>query len=158
MWQSEALVSSLQVLVKGLQVLGIPILPTEQNPAKLGPTIPEIKDLISDFSPVSKLAFSCCREPAFMTRLEALGRPQVLLTGIEAHVCVCQTALDLVARGYQVQLVTDGIASRTKANRKVALQRMKQAGVVPTSVEMVLFELLQVAEGERFKEISRLVK
>ena len=93
-----------------------------------------------------------------MEALTALNRRQVLLTGIETHVCLYQTAVDLLNAGYEVQVVTDAVSSRTAANKHLGLERMQAAGAVPTSVEMALFELLRVAEGVSFKEIAKIVK
>jgi nicotinamidase-related amidase len=154
----EQLGANLQRLVKGVEVLGIPVLWLEQNPRGLGPTIPEVAALLSGQTPVSKQSFSCCGSAAFREALAALGRTQVLLAGIEAHVCVYQTALDLLALGYYVEVVADAVSSRTAANCQLGLERMAQAGVPPTSTEMALFELLRVAEGPDFKAILALVR
>lgn len=152
------LVENLVKLVKGAQVLQVPVIVTEQNPRGLGETLPEIGSLLGDFEPVSKLAFSCCRENAFAERLEKSGRGQVLVAGIEAHVCVYQTALGLKAAGYETQVVSDCISSRTAENKAIALERLRYEGVALTGVETVLFELLGTAEGNRFRQILGIVK
>lgn len=152
------LFDSLQKLVKGVQVLGLPILWVEQNPVGLGPTIPEVADLLPDVEPVSKMTFSSCRNDRFLQALKDLNRKQVLVAGIETHICVYQTAADLVAMGIEVQVVTDAVSSRTPENKAIGLQKMTDAGARLTSVETVLFELLRVAEGDAFKEIIRIVK
>ncbi len=154
----ERLFDNLQRLVKGLRVLGVPILWLEQNPRGLGPTIPELAALLTDLKPIPKWAFSCCRCEAFMEALRATGRRQVLLAGIEAHVCIYQTAVDLSQKGYHVEVVADAVSSRTAENREIALMRLRDAGIPLTSVEMALFELLKVAEGPAFKEILAIVK
>lgn len=154
----ERLFDNLQRLVKGMRALAIPILWLEQNPRGLGPTIPELAALLTDLQPIPKLTFSCCRCPAFMEALQAVGRRQVLLAGIEAHVCIYQTAMDLQAQGYHVEVVADAVSSRTAQNREIALMRLRDAGISLTSVEMALFELLKVAEGPAFKEILAIVK
>ena len=154
----ELLFKNVQKLIKGIQVLGIPILWVEQNPSGLGPTIPEIADILSNIQPISKMSFSSCRNDDFLQTLNALNRKQVLTAGIEAHVCVYQTAADLVDIGYEVQVVTDAISSRSVENKEIGLQRMRDSGVSLTSVETALFELLKVAEGEQFKEILKIVK
>ena len=158
MHEREILLKNLLKLIKGAQVLGIPIIVTEQNPGKLGPTETEIAQLLPDFQPIPKLSFSCCGDQCFLQEMEALKRKQVLITGIETHVCVYQTVMDLLNSGYEVQVVADAISSRTVENREIGLKRMVEEGARLTSVETVLFELLRVAEGERFKEISRIVK
>ncbi len=154
----ERLFKNVQKLIKGIQILGIPILWVEQNPQGLGPTIPEIADILSSIQPISKMSFSSCRNDGFLQSLNALNRKQVLIAGIEAHVCVYQTAADLVNIGYEVQVVTDAVSSRSVENKDIGLQRMKDSGVSLTSVETALFELLKVAEGEQFKEILKIVK
>jgi nicotinamidase-related amidase len=145
-------------LIRGAQVLGLPVIVTEQYPQGLGPTLPEIKELLPDAEPVIKVSFSCCDEPGFVRALRGLRRKQVLLAGIEAHICVYQTACALAHVGYAVQVVADGIASRNSKNQLVALYRLGEAGIAPTTVEMALFELLRVAQGDKFKQISAIVK
>lgn len=155
----ESLFENLQKLIKGVQVLGLPIIWNEQLPEKLGPTTPEVAELLTQSTqPIPKSSFSCCGNPPFMVALQAAGRKQILLTGIESHVCVYQTCLDLLDQGYEVQVVTDAISSRTAENRQLGLKRMQVAGATPTSTEMALFELLRVAEGPKFKEIAKIVK
>lgn len=154
----ELLFENVQKLIKGIQILGIPILWVEQNPRGLGPTIPEIADILSNIQPISKMSFSSCRNDRFLQALNALNRKQVLIAGIEAHVCVYQTAAELVDIGYDVQVVTDAVSSRNMENKEIGLQRMRDSGVSLTSVETALFELLKVAEGEQFREILKIVK
>jgi nicotinamidase-related amidase len=114
--------------------------------------------LLPDIKPITKFSFSCCGEEAFPPQMKALGRKQVLLTGIETHVCVYQTAVDLASNGYEVQVVADCVSSRTTFNRDIGLDRMRACGAGITSVETALFELLKVARGDKFKEISRIIK
>jgi len=157
--QKEALFANLERIIKGAQALGLPILWTEQVPEKLGETTPQIRELLVDSAePISKSSFSCCGHPPFMDTFQGLQRQQVLLTGIETHICVYQTALDLLNLGYEVHLVADAVSSRTAANKQIALERIKGAGALLTSTEMALFELLRVAEGDKFRQIARLVK
>jgi nicotinamidase-related amidase len=157
--QKETLFANLERMIKGAQVLELPILWAEQVPEKLGPTQPEIATLLSETSqPIAKSSFSCCGAAPFMTALKATDRRQILVTGIETHVCVYQTTLDLLSLAYEVQLVVDATSSRTPENKAIALERMKTAGATLTSTEMALFELLRVAEGNKFRAISRLVK
>ncbi len=159
MSQKEALFDNLQKIIKGAQVLELPIIWNEQLPEKLGPTLPEIAELLSHSTqPIAKSSFSCCGNPPFMEALAATQRKQVLLAGIESHVCVYQTCLDLLNFGYEVEVVTDAVSSRTEENRQIGLARMQQAGATLTSTEMTLFELLRVAAGPKFKEITRIVK
>ena len=154
----QALFENLQKIIKGIQALEIPILWVEQNPEGLGSTIPEVAELLAGINPISKLSFSCCKNERFIQALKAENCNQILIVGIEAHICVYQTAMDLVKLGYEVEVVTDAVSSRTVENKNVALQKMSSAGVSLTSTEMALFELLEVAEGEQFKEILKIVK
>jgi nicotinamidase-related amidase len=157
-YEKELLLENVTRLVRGAALLEVPVLVTEQNPAGLGQTLPELAALLPGFNPVPKFTFSCLGEPVFRRALEATGRREVLLAGIESHVCVYQTACHLMAAGYSVSVISDAVSSRTKANRKVGLRAMQMAGARPSSVEMALFELLVVARGPVFKEIIRLVK
>jgi nicotinamidase-related amidase len=158
MYEKEKLIASLVRMVKGARILGIPILWNEQNPAGLGGTIPELTELLIDLQPMSKMTFSCCGNPAFIEELRRSGRRQVLLVGIEAHICVYQTAAELLQQGYEVYLVSDAVSSRTIENKQVGMERVRSQGAVITSTEMALFELLRTADQSCFREISRLVK
>ncbi len=159
MYQKEVLFANAQRMIKGAQILDIPIIWTEQVPEKLGPTLPEISQLlVGSATPISKSSFSCCGHQPFMEAFKVLNRHQVLMTGIETHICIYQTALDLLNLGYEVQVVTDAVSSRVLENKQIGLERMKAAGAILTSTEMALFELLQVAEGAKFKEIAKIVK
>lgn len=158
MHQKESLFENAQKLIKGVQVLEIPIIVTEQYPKGLGPTIPEIAGLFPDFRPLPKVAFSCCGDEGFQRELRAVNRRQIMICGIETHVCVYQTTVDLLASGHDVEVVADVVSSRTAQNREIGLQRMRDEGAKITSVEMALFELMKVAEGPRFKEVSKIVK
>jgi nicotinamidase-related amidase len=154
---SDAVIASARRLVRGAAVLDVPVLWTEQNPRGLGATVPELAELLPG-EPIAKLSFSCCGEGAFVEALERVGRKGVLLAGIEAHVCVYQTAADLLESGYEVEVVADAVSSRTAENKAIALARMGQLGAAITSVEMALFELLGRAEGARFKRLLEIVK
>lgn len=156
--RKELLFQNVQKLIKGIRILGVPVLWVEQNPQGLGPTIPEISALLTDIQPISKMSFSSCRNERFLQALRTLDRKQILVSGIEAHICVYQTAVDLVDIGYEVQVVTDAVSSRNAENKEIGLQRMKMFGVGLTSVETALFELLKVAQGEQFRDIIRIVK
>ena len=151
-------IENLKKMIKGAHILDVPLLITEQIPQKLGPTLPEIAALFPDFQPIPKASFSCCGEPEFMKKFNAIGRTQILLTGIEAHVCVYQTAIALKSLGYEVHLLADCISSRTAENKLTAIERMKTEGIKLTTVEMALFELMKIAEGEKFREMVKVVK
>ena len=156
--EKEALSENLQKLIQGVKVFGIPIILTEQNPRGLGPTIPELAQFLDDVQPIPKFAFSCCGDERFLQEFEALNRKQVLVAGIETHVCVYQTAVDLLNSGYEVQVVADAVSSRTAQNRHIGLEKMRSEGAGITSTETVLFELLRVAEGDKFRAIRHIVK
>jgi nicotinamidase-related amidase len=157
-YQKEKLIENLQKLIKGIQVLDIPVIVTEQYPQGLGATVTEIAGLIPDIKPLPKLSFSCYVNDNFKRKLDASGRKQILVSGIETHVCIYQTARDLRDAGYEVQVVTDAVSSRTPENIEISLNLMRQLGVLITGTETALFELLKTAGGEKFKAISRIVK
>lgn len=158
MHEKEQLLDNTLKLIRGMQALDVPVLLTEQYPKGLGPTLPEIKGLLPDAQPIQKTCFSCCDNDEFLRALESLGRRQVLVCGIEAHICVYQTAMALLRDGYDVQVVADCISSRKPDNKLTCLFRMGAVGVSPTTMEMALFELLKVAKGDAFKQISSIVK
>ena len=145
-------------LIQGFRALNLPIMVTEQMPEKLGPTIPQLLQELGDVKPIAKETFSCWADASFHDHLESLTRRHVVLTGIECHVCVYQTALDLMSNGYTVHLVTDAVSSRTPENREVGIQAIKSAGAQITSTEMVLFELLRTAADPKAKDIFKIVK
>ncbi len=158
MHEKEKLVENLEKLIKGAGVLELPVILTEQNPDGLGETVPEIKNLLPDINPVPKFSFSCCDDEGFTRALKATGRNQVLIAGIEAHVCVYQTAMKLKAAGYDAQVVVDATSSRTDDNKRIGLDKLRHEGIALTGVETALFELLKVAGGEKFKKILKIVK
>jgi len=154
----EALFSNLQRMVRGVQALDIPILWVEQIPAKLGPTIPELAELLPDRQPIAKTSFSCVRNPEFAAALRALDRRQVLVVGIEAHICVYQTALDLLRAGHEVAVVQDAIGARSADNRALAVQNLRAAGAAITSTEMALFEMMEDCTHPVFRQVQAIVK
>lgn len=151
-------IANAAVLVQAARRLGVPVLASEQYPRGLGPTVPELKPLIPEGAVVAKTAFSCCDEPAWREQLEAAARPQAILAGIEAHVCVLQTALGLKALGLEVAVVADATASRKSASKEAALDRLRAHGVEVVTTEMVVFEWLKMAGTPEFKELSRLIR
>ena len=158
MHEREQLIRNLRILIQGAQILETPIHWLEQYPEGLGPTVPELAELLYDDEPLPKMSFSACGQEEFLTQLKEGGRGSLLLAGIEAHVCVYQTARDLVERGYQVEVAVDAISSRTEANKRIGVDKMIRVGAEPTSVETALFELMRTAEAPRFKDVARLVK
>lgn len=158
MFDKENLFSNTIKLIRGFKALNLPVIVTEQIPQKLGRTLPQIADELEGFNPIAKESFSCWNENNFKDHLEALSRRHVVLLGIESHVCVYQTALDLIANGYNVHLVADAVSSRTSKNRQIGIDAMKSAGAHVTSTEMVLFELLRTAADPKAKELFKIVK
>ncbi|MFM9912718.1 MAG: isochorismatase family protein [Methylophilaceae bacterium] len=143
------------ILLQAAKLLDIPALHTEQYPKGLGATLPELSQYLG--TAVEKTCFSCYDEPSFRAKLRG-DRPQMVLAGMEAHICVLQTALQLQANGKQVFVVEDAVISRSEDNRRNALRRLRQAGVIVTNTESVVFEWLKMAEGDAFKQISKLVR
>ena len=155
--ENDQLVDSLRRIIMGAKAFGLPIIWAEQNPEGLAPTVDEVAELLPG-EPIVKMTMSCCGEEAFVDALGSLGRKQILLTGIESHVCVYQTGRDLLAAGYEVYVVADAVSSRTPANRQIGLDALTRAGAHTTSVEMALFELMATAEHPAFKQILKIVK
>lgn len=158
MHNKEHLFANTVRLIRGFKALNLPIMVTEQIPAKLGPTISQLADQLGDFQPIAKESFSCWVNRDFHDQLESLTRRHIVLTGIECHICVYQTALDLMQNGYTVHLVTDAVSSRTPENCQVGINAIKSAGAYLTSTEMVLFELLKTAADPKAREIFKIVK
>jgi len=154
---SGELIHHVELLLEGFAALELPVIATEQYPRGLGHTIKELGGATAQHC-VEKVAFSCCGEPNFMDTLEKTGRKQVLLVGMEAHVCVYQTMIDLLDRGYQVHLVRDAICSRFKSDYHTAITTAPEMGAVLTTTEMALFQLLKVAGTAEFKVVSGLVR
>jgi len=130
----------------------------EQLPDKLGSTIPEIKNIMKDQSPISKNVFSCGDSDAYISVLNNYDPDEVILCGIETHVCVYQTAMDLLSIGKDVQVVADAVTSRKKLNHDIGLQRISEKGGLLTTYELLLFEEQKIAEGDRFKSLIQLIK
>jgi nicotinamidase-related amidase len=154
----DRLLINLQKMIKSAIIFKIPIILTEQVPEKLGVTNSGIMNLLQGIQPIVKNSFSCCGCGQFLTTLESKERKQILLTGIEAHVCVYQTAVELFEKGYDVYILNDAISSRFPTDLKVATDRMRDIGINIVGVEMVIFELLRVAQGDIFKKIIQIVK
>ena len=158
MHEKEKLFKSIQIMIQGMKILGVPIIWMEQIPKNLGPTSQEISKHMNEMEPIEKFSFSCCGEPLFMDKFEKTGRSQVLLTGIETHICVFQTGYDLIQKGCKVQVITDCVSSRTKENKEIGIQRIMKSGGEASSVEMIFFELMRAAQGDQFKQIVKLIK
>ncbi len=158
MADQEYLVKNCRTLISGLQELAIPLIVTQQYTKGLGETIHEIKELIPDFSAIEKRDFSCFDEPEAAEAIHNSGARNVIICGIESHVCVLQTAIDLKEAGYVPVVVMDCISSRELDNVDLAAERFRYEGILMTSYESVLFELTRSASAPEFKAISKLVK
>ncbi len=154
----QEIADNIKLLVQVAQALEVPILYTTQNAEKLGGVIPELETLVGDTPVMDKLCFSCAGSDEFMKQLQSLGRAQIVLAGIEAHICILQTALDLVKAGYTIHTPYDAIASRQKRDWKYALLRLSHSGVIVSSVESVVYEWLQEAGTDLFRSVLPLLK
>lgn len=146
-----------RALVGAAKELGLPVLATEQYPKGLGPLVPELRELLPS-PPLEKVHFSCGADPAFAAALEKTGRRQIVICGMETHVCVFQTTRDLVAAGYEVHVCADAVSSRTEEHRRVGLELCREAGAIVSLAETAIFDLLHRAGTDEFKKVSPLVK
>jgi nicotinamidase-related amidase len=154
----DDMVNNVKILASAARRLEVPVLVTEQYPKGLGRTLPEVKALLADLAPFEKTAFSCAGADGFMDRVKALGADHVILAGIEAHVSVLLTALDLLGRGLKVSVVADAVCSRRVANLEIGLAQARQAGAVITATETVVFQLIGSADSDAFRELSKLLR
>jgi nicotinamidase-related amidase len=146
------------ILISGLQSLNLPVLLTQQYTKGLGNSIPAIRQFFENQEHIEKVAFSCCDEPSFQDQLKALNRKFFIITGIETHVCVLQTAIDLLEGGLIPVVIEDCVSSRRENDKKYAIMRMRKEGAIVSTYESVLFELLRYSGTDDFRAISRLVK
>lgn len=153
----EELTKNCALFLAGLKALGVPFAATQQYTRGLGATLPELREL-TDNKWIEKSSFSCMKEPAFVSAVESSGAKQIMVFGTETHICVQQTVLELLEKGYEVYLIADCAGSRFDSDREIALRRMEKAGAVLTTFEAALFELCEVSGTDAFKAISKLVK
>ena len=154
----EQLEKNVQILINGLKALEVPVLVTEQYKKGLGETIESIAQLVQGYKHTEKMAFSCCDEPTIIEELELTTKRCVLIAGIESHIRVLQTAIDLKERGFIPVVIEDCVSSRSFENKRIAMERLRQEGVIVSSYESILFELCRYAGTDAFKTISKLVK
>jgi isochorismate hydrolase len=154
----ENVIRNIRTLIAFARKMAIPILMTEQYPKGLGKTVPDIKMELGPIVPIEKVSFSCCRAETFNGQLNPLARKQAILTGIETHVCVLQTANDLIQGDYEVHVVADAICSRRKLDWKIGLRGMEKRGAMISTTEIIAFQLLKEAGTEEFRELSKLLK
>lgn len=156
---NEELIHNSRILIKGLRALDIPLLVSQQYTKGIGMTVPEIKKAVGDgFEYLDKITFSCADNDEIFKKIMDLGRKNIIICGIEAHICVLQTVIDLIQKGFRVILVEDCIGSRKENDKKIAVQRAAKEGASLTTYEAILFELTRVAKTDVFKEISGLIK
>jgi nicotinamidase-related amidase len=156
--ERERVIQNTVRLIKGMRILGVPTIATEQYRKGLGATVPEVREALGEIQPIEKVAFSACGAAGVNDALNTKDISDVILCGIEAHVCVSQTGLDLLAQSFRVFLAADAVSSRNLKNYRIGVERLRDAGAVIVSTEMVLFELLERAGTEEFKQILALVK
>lgn len=155
----EEVMRNIKVLIAAARRLALPLLVTEQYPKGLGHTLRELREALGpEVEPIAKVSFSCLAAEPVRARLEATGARQVILTGVEAHVCVLTSALDLLAAGYAVHVAADAVTSRAQGNWRLAMDQLRQAGAVVTSTETVLFQLLGQADTDDFRNLVRLIR
>lgn len=154
----KKLVSNISKFILGLKELSLPLIFTQQYSKGLGSTISQISDLVDNFSFIEKTSFSCCDEPSFIEQLNVFNPKNVIICGIESHVCVLQTAVDLKMKGLNPIVVFDCVSSRKRESIKLAKTRLIQEGILVTSIESILFEITRDAKDQAFKKISAIVK
>lgn len=157
-FEAERVVENTIKLINGFNRLNLPIFYTEQYSKGLGPTEPRVKAALGDIKPIDKMSFSCYGAENLFNSLSDKGIEQIVLCGVESHVCVLQTALDLAANNFQVHLASDCVSSRRKFDFEIALERMRSNGMEITLTESILFELLEVCGTDEFKAVSKIVK
>ena len=153
MFSREQALANTAILIKAATRLGVPVIASEQYPKGLGPTVPEIAALLPAGPMAEKIHFSCASDPGILARVSGLGRGQIVVAGMEAHVCVLQTALGLKERGYEVHVVADATSSRRPESHALAMDRLRLAGIPVVSTEMVVFEWLEQAGSAEFREL-----
>jgi nicotinamidase-related amidase len=158
MEQKKRVVDNLKKLIHLSKLFNIPVILTEQYPRMLGSTLSEIKEAFPVYNPIQKMHFNCCAFSPFNERLKSTGLINLILTGVETHICIFQTCLSLLERGYVVHVPQDAVDSRTDENRQVGIRLMEKAGAVITSTETVIFQILEKAGTKEFKEMLKLVK
>lgn len=156
-FEFDRVVENSSKLIRAFHAFKVPIIHTEQYSKGLGVTVPELAALLRE-KPVEKAEFSCFRNETFRKHVKGLGVKSLVICGIEAHVCVLQTALDAIREGYEVYIVKDAISSRKKSDWKTAMDRAAQSGAYSVSTEMIIFQLMEKAGDGEFKEIQKIVK
>ena len=158
MQEADDLFKNLAMLIKGARLLEVPIIWMEQLPDKLGSTVTEVSEHLDGLQPISKGVFSCGQNDEFNATLDEINPENVVLAGIETHVCVYQSAMDLLIKNYNVEVVADATSTRLEHNKEIGLEKIRRAGGQITSVETALFELQGKATGDQFKQLIEIIK
>lgn len=156
--QPEKVVKNIVKLVRAAKILNVPIVVTEHNPKIFGATASPILDALGDCKPISKMIFSCFGERAFVDAIDNLDKSQLIVAGLETHICVCQTALDAIADDLDTHVLFDAVTARSEENHRIGLEKMKEGGVIPSSTEIAIFDLMEQAGTDTFRKILPLLK
>jgi len=157
-YDNQKLSANTVKLIQGLKTIGLEILVTEQYTKGLGPTIKDVRDALGTTESIEKISFSCCGDNKFLETIGSTGKKNVIIAGIESHVCVLQTVIDLIDAGYQPVVIEDCVSSRKLNDKLIAVERMRKAEAIISTYESILFEILEVSGTEAFKAISKIVK
>ena len=158
MGQKQRVIGNIIKLLNLSTLFSLPVLLTEQYPKWLGPTMSEIIESLPDYQPITKLHFNCCEVDAFEERLKSAGLNSIIVTGVESHICIFQTCVSLLERGYLVQVPQDAVDSRTEENWRVGLELMNKAGAIITSTEAVIYQILKKAGTKEFKKMLKIMR
>ena len=158
MARKERVIDNLLKLIHLSKLYNLPVILTEQYPKWLGPTISEVKKALSTYDPLEKMHFNCCDAGNFNTRLESEGLTNIILTGVESHICICLTCFSLLERGYRIHVPQDAIDSRTDENWRIGIKLMRGAGALVTSTETVIYQVLKKAGTKEFKEMLKITR
>lgn len=158
MGQKQSVIDNISKLLQASRIFGVPVILTEQYPKWLGPTLPEITEHIEVYEPITKFHFNCCDEESFIEKLDSENIENIIIAGVETHICVFQTSVSLLKKGYNIHVPRDAVGSRTSENRQVGLDLMDRAGAFVSSTETVIYQLLKKAGTKEFKQILKIVK
>lgn len=157
-YKKEETIENIKKLIKFSEALNIPFILTEQYPTGLGDTIPEIKETLSHYAPIKKISFSCFGSGEFKEKITELNPSTLIITGIETHICVNQTAIDALFKNFKVFVISDAVSSRTEENWKIGLEKMQNCGVQISSTEMLMYEILEKAGTKDFKKVLPILR
>ncbi|MEM1581763.1 MAG: hydrolase [candidate division WOR-3 bacterium] len=154
----ENILQNIRKLIRFAGIISMPVILTEQYPKGLGPTIPEVKELLPEVQPIEKMEFSCFGSERFREVLKKLGVKTLVIAGIETHICIVQTSIEGVNNGYEVCVISDASSSRNPEDRRIAFERMRQSGIIVASTEMLIYELLKKAGTQEFRDALKIIR